>query len=72
MRALWVIGPAMIVLSVVVSAYVQSIYNSSVRTQDQYILPSIIQSVSSGFSTVGWLTIIGLLFLHAVRWRREP
>lgn len=70
---LWVLGPVFLAgglwglwqAEVILSAPITSSASS------YYVLPSLLQAFSPWLSLVGLITIVAVVFLHAVRWRKR-
>lgn len=72
-KALWVAAPVLIVVGIVGMVWGQSQYSGQVSTTDVFtnsVLPQLMYAMCPGMIQVGFAALVGVVFLHAVRWRR--
>lgn len=70
---LWVLGPTLLVAGIWGLWQAQIIRTSPNTTSasSYYVLPGLLQLFAPWLAIVGLITIVGVVFLHAVRWRRR-
>ena len=73
-RVLWVIAPVFILGGVIGQAWSQSLLFNGSSASDpsafvSYVVPSVVQSVGPWMVLTGLAALVGVVFLHAVRWR---
>lgn len=73
-RVLWVIAPVFILGGLIGQAWSQSLlfngsYSSDPSAFLSYVAPSVVQSVGPWMVLIGLAALVGVVFLHAVRWR---
>ncbi|WP_309616525.1 hypothetical protein [Salinibacterium sp.] len=74
-RVLWVIAPVFIIGGVVGQTWSQSRFMGGVTSSasdvlTSYVTPTIAQSICPWMILTGLAALVGVVFLHAVRWRR--
>jgi hypothetical protein len=72
-KALWIIAPVLIFVGVVGQVWGQSQNSGQISNADvftNFVLPQLMYSVCPGMIQVGLAALVGVVFLHAVRWRR--
>ncbi|TAJ46324.1 MAG: hypothetical protein EPO52_17470 [Herbiconiux sp.] len=71
--ALWVIGALMIVLGVAASSVTTGYYGGSlIEFTPDFFMISVLSLSSQWLVPVGLVTLVGTVFLLAVRWERRP
>ena len=73
-RVLWVIAPVFVLGGVIGQAWSQTLlfsgsYASGPSGFASYVAPSVMQSVGPWMVLTGLAALVGVVFLHAVRWR---
>ena len=73
-RVLWVIAPVFILGGLIGQAWSQTLlfsgsYASGPSGFVSYVAPSVMQSVGPWMVLTGLAALVGVVFLHAVRWR---
>ena len=73
-RVLWVIAPVFVLGGLIGQAWSQTLlfsgsYASGPSGFVSYVAPSVMQSVGPWMVLTGLAALVGVVFLHAVRWR---
>jgi hypothetical protein len=73
-KVLWIIAPVFIIAGVIGQAWSQSLLFDGSFVRDpspfvSYVVPSVVQAVGPGMVLTGLAALVGVVFLHAVRWR---
>ena len=77
--ALWIMGPALIIGGIILQARtITSTYfssgfagSSSAEMPMEMVMQQLIYTVAPAMISTGLVTIVGLLFFHALRWRLQ-
>ncbi len=75
-RVLWVIAPLFTVGGLAGQAWAQSrmytgFTSNGADVFSSYIIPAVTQAITPWMVLVGLAALVGVVFLHAVRWRAE-
>jgi hypothetical protein len=71
--ALWVVSAAMIVGGIGLQWQAQQFFMDGVGSDATgYALQSLFSSIGPWFTLVGLAGVVGVMFLHATRWRARP
>ena len=68
-RVLWVAAPVLTVGGIAAQVYAQQLFSQSTGVIFDYVLPSLLQSVSPWVVAAGLASGVGVTLLHAIRWR---
>ncbi|MBG6054870.1 hypothetical protein IWX81_001281 [Salinibacterium sp. CAN_S4] len=73
-KVLWVIAPVFILGGLIGQAWAQSLlfngsFTSGPSAFESYVVPSVVQAVGPWMVLTGLAALVGVVFLHAVRWR---
>jgi hypothetical protein len=73
-RVLWIIAPVFIIGGVVGQTWSQSRFMGGVTSSasdvlTSYVIPTVAQSICPWMILTGLAALVGVVFLHAVRWR---
>ena len=73
-RVLWVLAPLFILGGLAGQAWSQTLFAGDIYPGDSrfvtsYVLPTLVGSLSPWMVLVGLAALVGVVFLHAVRWR---
>jgi FtsH-binding integral membrane protein len=73
MPVLWLLSIFLLGFGLWAQWYSQRLFTSPNidNVQEYYVIPSVLSSLSPWFVVVGLASLVGVVFLHAVRWRER-
>lgn len=73
-KVLWIIAGVFVIGGLLGQSWAQSQFGNGVTTNGpnaftSYVIPSLVQSICPWMILTGLVALVGVVFLHAVRWR---
>ncbi len=73
-KVLWIVASTFTILGLLVQGWSQSMNSGSFSNSDafrSFVLPTLAYSLAPAMVQVGLAALVGVVFLHAVRWRAD-
>lgn len=73
-RVLWIIAAVFVVVGIFGQAWAQTLSSGSSKSSDaflSFVIPSIAYSLCPAMIQMGFAALVGVVLLHAVRWRES-